>query len=58
MDTRTTHAQAREILDDLRDLGSPRVGIVVNTHGHYDHAFGNARVPPGGRSGATSGAGR
>ncbi len=41
VDTRTTHAQAREILDDLRALGSPRVGIVVNTHGHYDHAFGN-----------------
>ena len=24
LDTRTTHAQAREILDDLRELGSPR----------------------------------
>jgi glyoxylase-like metal-dependent hydrolase (beta-lactamase superfamily II) len=41
VDTRSTHVQAREILDDLRELGSPRVGIVVNTHGHYDHAFGN-----------------
>ncbi len=41
IDTRTTHAQAREILGDLRALGSPRVGIVVNTHGHYDHVFGN-----------------
>jgi glyoxylase-like metal-dependent hydrolase (beta-lactamase superfamily II) len=46
VDTRTTLPQAREILDDLRDLGAPRVGIVVNTHGHYDHAFGNAAFRP------------
>jgi glyoxylase-like metal-dependent hydrolase (beta-lactamase superfamily II) len=46
VDTRTTHRQAREILDDLRDLGRPRVGIVVNTHGHYDHVFGNAVFRP------------
>jgi glyoxylase-like metal-dependent hydrolase (beta-lactamase superfamily II) len=46
VDTRTTLAQAREILDDLRDLGSPRVGVVVNTHGHYDHVFGNAVFRP------------
>jgi glyoxylase-like metal-dependent hydrolase (beta-lactamase superfamily II) len=46
VDTRSTAAQAREILDDMRDLGSPRVGIVVNTHGHYDHAFGNAVFRP------------
>ena len=46
MDTRSTPAQAREILDDLRELGSPRVGIVVNTHGHYDHVFGNQVFRP------------
>jgi glyoxylase-like metal-dependent hydrolase (beta-lactamase superfamily II) len=46
VDTRTTLPQAREILDDLRDLGAPRVGVVVNTHGHYDHAFGNAAFRP------------
>ena len=46
LDTRTTHAQAREILDDLRELGSPPVGIVVNSHGHYDHAFGNSVFRP------------
>ncbi len=46
VDTRSTLAQAREILDDLRDLGAPRVGIVVNTHGHYDHAFGNQVFRP------------
>jgi glyoxylase-like metal-dependent hydrolase (beta-lactamase superfamily II) len=46
VDTRSTAVQAREILDDLRDLGSPRVGIVVNTHGHHDHAFGNHAFRP------------
>jgi glyoxylase-like metal-dependent hydrolase (beta-lactamase superfamily II) len=46
VDTRSTPAQAREILDDLRDLGSPPVGIVVNTHGHFDHAFGNQVLRP------------
>jgi glyoxylase-like metal-dependent hydrolase (beta-lactamase superfamily II) len=46
VDTRTTHAQAREILDDLRELGAPPVGIVVNTHGHSDHVFGNRVFRP------------
>jgi glyoxylase-like metal-dependent hydrolase (beta-lactamase superfamily II) len=46
VDTRSTLKQAREILEDLRELGSPRVGIVVNTHGHYDHSFGNAVFRP------------
>ena len=46
VDTRSTPEQAREILDDLRDLGSPPVAIVVNTHGHFDHTFGNAVFRP------------
>ena len=46
VDTRTTPRQARELLDDLRELGAPPVGIVVNTHGHYDHAFGNSLFRP------------
>ncbi len=46
VDTRTTYRQAREIVDDLRSLGSPRVSVVVNTHGHYDHAFGNRVFRP------------
>jgi glyoxylase-like metal-dependent hydrolase (beta-lactamase superfamily II) len=41
IDTRSTHAQAREILADLRMLTSDPVTIVVDTHGHFDHAFGN-----------------
>jgi glyoxylase-like metal-dependent hydrolase (beta-lactamase superfamily II) len=46
VDTRSTHRQAREILDDLREIGAPRVTAVVNTHGHYDHAFGNRIFRP------------
>ena len=46
IDTRTTYPQAREILDDLRQLTSAPVVVVVDTHGHYDHAFGNAVFRP------------
>lgn len=46
VDTRSTHVQAREILEDLRALGAPAVGIVVNTHGHSDHVFGNRAFRP------------
>ncbi len=41
IDTRSTHVQGREILNDLRMLTADPVTIVVNTHGHFDHAFGN-----------------
>jgi glyoxylase-like metal-dependent hydrolase (beta-lactamase superfamily II) len=46
LDTRSTYPQAREILDDLRALGSPRVAAVVNSHGHFDHALGNRVFRP------------
>ena len=46
-----THASdaggARRSIDDLRRLGAGEVVGVVNTHEHFDHAFGNARVPRG-----------
>jgi len=41
IDTRSTHAQAREILVDLRELTATPVSVVVDTHGHFDHAYGN-----------------
>ena len=41
VDTRSTHVQAREILTDLRELTAAPVTVVVDTHGHFDHAFGN-----------------
>lgn len=41
IDTRLTHRQAREIVDDLRELTSQPVSVVVDTHWHHDHTFGN-----------------
>jgi glyoxylase-like metal-dependent hydrolase (beta-lactamase superfamily II) len=46
VDTRSTYGQALEVLVDLRSLGAPKVVAVVNTHGHYDHAFGNRVFRP------------
>jgi glyoxylase-like metal-dependent hydrolase (beta-lactamase superfamily II) len=46
IDTRSTHAQAREILTDLRELTAAPVTVVVDTHGHFDHAFGNRVFRP------------
>jgi glyoxylase-like metal-dependent hydrolase (beta-lactamase superfamily II) len=46
VDTRATPAQARELLADIAGLGIHRVDVVVNTHGHHDHAFGNRQFRP------------
>ena len=46
IDTRSTYAQAREILTDLRELTDSPVGVVVDTHGHFDHVFGNGIFRP------------
>ena len=46
VDTRSTHAQAREIAADLRNLTAKPVTVVVDTHGHFDHAWGNAVFRP------------
>ena len=46
VDTRSGPRQGREILDDLRALTKLPVTVVVDTHGHYDHAFGNAVFRP------------
>jgi glyoxylase-like metal-dependent hydrolase (beta-lactamase superfamily II) len=46
IDTRTTYVQAREVLDDVRELTSAPVALVVDTHGHFDHAFGNRIFRP------------
>ena len=46
IDTRSTYGQARDILADLRTLTSDPVTVVVDTHGHFDHAFGNAIFRP------------
>jgi glyoxylase-like metal-dependent hydrolase (beta-lactamase superfamily II) len=46
VDTRSTPAQAREILTDLRELTRDPVTLVVDTHWHFDHAFGNSVFRP------------
>ena len=46
IDTRGTYAQARDILADLRELTVDPVTLVVDTHGHWDHAYGNAVFRP------------
>ncbi len=46
IDTRSSHVQADEILADLRRLTPLPVRVVVNSHGHADHAFGNRPFRP------------
>ncbi|HEV8282383.1 MAG TPA: MBL fold metallo-hydrolase [Candidatus Limnocylindrales bacterium] len=46
IDTRSTYAQAREIQADIRELTDDPVGVVVDTHGHFDHVFGNGIFRP------------
>lgn len=41
VDTRASVAQGVRLRDDLRELGV-EAPVVVNTHGHFDHCFGNA----------------
>jgi glyoxylase-like metal-dependent hydrolase (beta-lactamase superfamily II) len=42
IDTRASAAQGRQLLDDVRRLvPDSAVRWVVNTHQHFDHAFGN-----------------
>jgi glyoxylase-like metal-dependent hydrolase (beta-lactamase superfamily II) len=45
VDTRSTYGQAREIQDEVRAL-TPHPWIVLNTHHHFDHTFGNALFAP------------
>ena len=46
VDTRSTMVQAQELLRDIAQVTRLPVAHVVNTHGHADHAFGNAAFRP------------
>jgi glyoxylase-like metal-dependent hydrolase (beta-lactamase superfamily II) len=46
IDTRATPRLAQELLDDIRDLTPDPVTVAVNTHWHWDHAFGNSVIRP------------
>ena len=42
IDTRSTHREAQELLDELATLSRKPVRWVINTHYHWDHVYGNA----------------
>lgn len=42
VDARTTYPQAREVQAEIRAMTAVPWRILVNTHGHWDHCFGNA----------------
>ncbi len=46
VDTRSTPSQARELQADLRRLTALPVTVVIDTHHHHDHAFGNSVFRP------------
>ena len=48
VDTRSTARQANELIGHIRELRAEAADrlIVVNTHGHWDHAFGNRTFRP------------
>jgi glyoxylase-like metal-dependent hydrolase (beta-lactamase superfamily II) len=46
VDTRSTPGQAREVATELLELTRNPVSIVVDTHWHWDHAFGNNGFRP------------
>ena len=41
IDTRAHHQQARELVEDLKEISQLPVKWIINTHHHWDHAFGN-----------------
>jgi glyoxylase-like metal-dependent hydrolase (beta-lactamase superfamily II) len=45
IDTRSHHVHADELRRDVARLTKVPVTTVINTHMHWDHAFGNARFP-------------
>jgi glyoxylase-like metal-dependent hydrolase (beta-lactamase superfamily II) len=45
IDTRASERQGRELMDEIRWVTSTTMRV-VNTHHHYDHAFGNQAFVP------------
>ena len=46
IDTRSTPVQAREIVEAVREVTRDPVSIVIDTHWHGDHTFGNSVFRP------------
>jgi glyoxylase-like metal-dependent hydrolase (beta-lactamase superfamily II) len=45
VDTRESEARARDLVQAVRTV-TPHPWVVVNTHHHFDHSFGNAALRP------------
>ncbi len=45
IDTRASHREADELIDEIEAFTNLPVAWLVNTHWHWDHAFGNSRFP-------------
>jgi cyclase len=41
IDTQYNASRAKDVLDVIGDLGLPKPGLILNTHHHGDHAWGN-----------------
>jgi glyoxylase-like metal-dependent hydrolase (beta-lactamase superfamily II) len=46
VDTRASEAQGRDLAEAVRTI-TPHPWVVVNTHVHFDHTFGNSAFRPG-----------
>ena len=46
VDTRSMPSHANELIADIRELGPAPIFAAINTHAHWDHAFGNAQFVP------------
>lgn len=47
VDSRSSPCEAAELEADLQTFAPARVRVLVNTHAHFDHTFGNQRFGPG-----------
>src|SRR5947209_14640181 len=47
VDSRSSPSEAAELEADLQVFAPKRVRMLVNTHAHFDHTFGNQQFGPG-----------
>lgn len=47
IDSRASHHQADVLIEEIRQVTPHPVTVLVNTHHHWDHTFGNARFTDG-----------
>jgi glyoxylase-like metal-dependent hydrolase (beta-lactamase superfamily II) len=47
IDSRSSPSEAAEVKRDLQVFAPARVKMLINTHAHFDHTFGNQQFGPG-----------